>query len=90
MTTPIDIAALPGPAQKILDPHGPAPLKQMAATPLGGEMPDLSRSLEALRMLRLAQDRTPLRPGVPAPGGAPGSTPPPAAAPASTPAPARQ
>ena len=39
-----------------------ATLKQMAATPLGGEMPDLSRSLEALRMLRLAQDRTPGRP----------------------------
>jgi uroporphyrin-3 C-methyltransferase len=39
-----------------------ATLKQMQATPLGGEMPDLSRSLEALRMLRLAQDRTPGRP----------------------------
>jgi uroporphyrin-III C-methyltransferase len=52
-----------------------ATLKQMAATPLGGEMPDLSRSLEALRMLRLAQDRTATRPGAPAPG------PPPAPAP---------
>lgn len=31
MTLPIDIAALPGPAQKILDPNGPAPLKAMAA-----------------------------------------------------------
>ena len=31
MNLAIDIAALPGPAQKILDPSGPAPLKQMAA-----------------------------------------------------------
>ncbi len=31
MTTPIDIAALPANARKILDPNGPAPLKQMAA-----------------------------------------------------------
>ncbi len=31
MTVSIDIAALPGPAQKILDPSGPAPLKAMAA-----------------------------------------------------------
>jgi hypothetical protein len=31
LATPIDIKALPGPAQKILDPNGPAPLKQMAA-----------------------------------------------------------
>ena len=44
-----------------------ATLKQMGATPLGGDMPDLSRSLEALRMLRIAQDRTPGRPAVPAP-----------------------
>ncbi len=44
-----------------------ATLKQMGATPLGGEMPDLSRSLEALRMLRLAQDRTPGRPAGAAP-----------------------
>ena len=44
-----------------------ATLKQMAATPLGGDMPDLSRSLEALRVLRLAQDRTPARPAGPAP-----------------------
>ena len=28
---PIDVAALPGPAQKILDPTGPAPLKALAA-----------------------------------------------------------
>jgi hypothetical protein len=28
---PVDISTLPGPAQKILDPAGPAPLKQMAA-----------------------------------------------------------
>ena len=31
LTTPINVAALPGPAQKILDPNGPAPLKAMAA-----------------------------------------------------------
>jgi hypothetical protein len=31
VTIPIDVARLPGPAQKILDPHGPAPLKGMAA-----------------------------------------------------------
>ncbi len=48
-----------------------ATLKQVAATPLGGEMPDLSRSLEALRVLRLAQDRTPSRPGAPIPGPVP-------------------
>jgi uroporphyrin-3 C-methyltransferase len=34
-----------------------ATIKQLAATPLPGEMPDLSRSLEALRVLRLGQDR---------------------------------
>jgi uroporphyrin-III C-methyltransferase len=38
-----------------------ATLKQLAATPLAGEMPDLSRSLEALRVLRLSQDRAPVR-----------------------------
>jgi len=32
-------------------------IKQLAATPLPGETPDLSRSLEALRVLRLGQDR---------------------------------
>lgn len=31
MIEPVDVATLPGPAQKILDPQGPAPLKQMAA-----------------------------------------------------------
>ena len=31
VSVPVDIAALPGPAQKILDPNGPAPLKAMAA-----------------------------------------------------------
>ena len=36
-------------------------LKQLAATPLAGDMPDLSRSLEALRVLRLSQDRAPGR-----------------------------
>ena len=39
-----------------------ATLKQVAATPLAGEMPDLSRSLEALRVLRLSQDRAQARP----------------------------
>ena len=34
-----------------------ATIKQLAATPLPGEAPDLSRSLEALRVLRLGQDR---------------------------------
>jgi uroporphyrin-3 C-methyltransferase len=43
-----------------------ATVKQVAATPLAGEMPDLSRSLEALRVLRLARDRAPARtPGAP-------------------------
>ena len=40
-------------------------IKQLAATPLPGETPDLSRSLEALRVLRLSQDRVPGR-GAPA------------------------
>ncbi len=31
MIAPVDLSSLPGPAQKILDPAGPAPLKQMAA-----------------------------------------------------------
>lgn len=31
MSIPIDTSVLPGPAQKILDPNGPAPLKAMAA-----------------------------------------------------------
>ena len=31
MIAPVDLTQLPGPAQKILDPQGPAPLKQMAA-----------------------------------------------------------
>jgi uroporphyrin-3 C-methyltransferase len=38
-------------------------LKQLAATPMPGETPDLTRSLEALRVLRLAQDRAPARSG---------------------------
>ena len=38
-----------------------ASLKQLAATPMPGETPDLTRSLEALRVLRLAQDRAPTR-----------------------------
>jgi uroporphyrin-3 C-methyltransferase len=36
-------------------------IRQLAATPMPGEMPDLARSLEALRVLRLAQDRAPGR-----------------------------
>jgi uroporphyrin-3 C-methyltransferase len=38
-----------------------ATLKQLAAAPTAGEMPDLGGSLEALRLLRIAQDRTPAR-----------------------------
>jgi len=38
-----------------------ATVKQLAGTPMPGEMPDLTRSLEALRVLRLAQDRGPGR-----------------------------
>jgi uroporphyrin-3 C-methyltransferase len=36
-----------------------ATIKQLAATPLPGETPDLTRSLEALRVLRLGQERVP-------------------------------
>jgi len=32
-------------------------VKQAEAVPLAGDVPDLTRSLEALRVLRLAQDR---------------------------------
>jgi uroporphyrin-3 C-methyltransferase len=38
-------------------------LKQLAATPMAGETPDLAGSLEAVRVLRLAQERTPARAG---------------------------
>ena len=38
-----------------------ATVKQLAASPMPGEVPDLTRSLEALRVLRLAQDRRPSR-----------------------------
>ena len=38
-----------------------ATVKQLAATPMGGDMPDLGGSLEALRVLRLAQERGPAR-----------------------------
>jgi uroporphyrin-3 C-methyltransferase len=37
-------------------------LKQLAATPMGRDLPDLGGSLEALRVLRLAQERAPARP----------------------------
>jgi uroporphyrin-3 C-methyltransferase len=36
-----------------------ATLKQLAATPMGRDLPDLAGSLEALRVLRLAQERAP-------------------------------
>jgi uroporphyrin-3 C-methyltransferase len=42
-------------------------LKQLAATAMPGETPDLTRSLEALRVLRLAQDRAPARGSAPTP-----------------------
>lgn len=42
-----------------------ATLKQLAATPMTGVMPDLARSLEAVRALRLAQDRAPGRGAAP-------------------------
>jgi uroporphyrin-3 C-methyltransferase len=42
-----------------------ATVKQLAATPMPGAAPDLTVSLEALRVLRLAQERGPVR--VPAP-----------------------
>ena len=48
-----------------------ATLKQLAATPMAGEMPDLASSLEAVRVLRLAQERTPGRPAERAPPAAP-------------------
>jgi uroporphyrin-III C-methyltransferase len=38
-----------------------ATVRQLAASPMPGETPDLSRSLEALRVLRLSQDRAPGR-----------------------------
>jgi uroporphyrin-3 C-methyltransferase len=38
-----------------------ATVRQLAASPMPGETPDLSRSLEALRVLRFAQDRAPVR-----------------------------
>lgn len=38
-----------------------ATVKQLATMPMPGEMPDLTRSLEAVRVLRLAQDRAPGR-----------------------------
>ncbi len=38
-----------------------ATLKQVAATTMPGELPDLARSLEALRLLKLAQERAPGR-----------------------------
>jgi len=44
-----------------------ASLKQLAATAMPGETLDLTRSLEALRVLRLAQDRAPARGGAATP-----------------------
>ncbi len=40
-----------------------AALKQLAATPTAGEIPDLTRSLDAMRVLRAAADRSPARSG---------------------------
>jgi uroporphyrin-3 C-methyltransferase len=39
-----------------------ATVKQLASSPMPGGAPDLSASLDALRVLRLAQDRAPVRP----------------------------
>lgn len=39
-----------------------ATIRQLLAAPMAADLPDLSRSLEALRVLRLAQDRAPGRP----------------------------
>jgi uroporphyrin-III C-methyltransferase len=36
-----------------------ATLRQLSATPLGAEAPDLARTLEAVRVLRAAQERQP-------------------------------
>ncbi len=44
-----------------------ATVRQLAATPMPGETPDLNRSLEALRVLRLGQDRAPGRGAAAAP-----------------------
>jgi len=46
-------------------------LRQLAATAMAGELPDLARSFEALRVLRLAQERapTPGRSPAPSPSG---------------------
>lgn len=54
---PIDVARLPGPAQKILDPAGPAPLKAMAAK---GVVPGLKPGdvLAVLVVLSLGADAT--------------------------------
>jgi uroporphyrin-3 C-methyltransferase len=48
-----------------------ATLRQLAATAMAGELPDLARSFEALRVLRLAQERapTPGRSPAPSPSG---------------------
>ena len=43
-----------------------ATLKQLSATPLGAEAPDLARTLDAVRVLRAAQEAQP--PRSPAPG----------------------
>jgi len=39
-----------------------ATVKQLANSPMPGGAPDLTATLEALRVLRLAQDRAPPRP----------------------------
>jgi uroporphyrin-3 C-methyltransferase len=40
-----------------------ASLKQLGATPTAGEIPDLARTLDAMRVLRAAADRAPARSG---------------------------
>lgn len=56
MNPSVDIASLPGPAQKILDPAGPAPLKMMAAK---GVAPGLKPGDVVLLVLLLAEGEGP-------------------------------
>ena len=60
-----DLAAVDGWLKQYFDTRAKpvqtlqATFKQLAASPMPGETPDLTRSLEALRVLRLGQDRAP-------------------------------
>ncbi|MEP7183081.1 MAG: uroporphyrinogen-III C-methyltransferase [Betaproteobacteria bacterium] len=62
-----DVAAADGWVRQYFDARAKpvqaleATLKQVAATAMPGELPDLARSLEALRVLKLAQERAPAR-----------------------------